>query len=206
MNRRQVLQWIGLTCTGLLAGCNGDQSPNQDQTTVPQPTDTLASPQPTVASPTGTPSPSPRPDQSPTSPTATPADASPTPTPTPTPPSDDDSTPTPSPTPTQTPTPTPTPTTSIDQVVEVGRDGRLRFDPDSFEIAVGDTVQWVWRSGGHNIKPASTPDDADWSGTPGSDTYGSGYEYTYTFDVAGEYDYYCVPHRTSGMTASFTVA
>lgn len=54
---------------------------------------------------------------------------------------------------------------------------------------------------------ASTPEDSTWSGTPGGDgtTYDTGYVYEYTFEVAGEYEYYCAPHRSLGMTGSFTV-
>jgi plastocyanin len=89
----------------------------------------------------------------------------------------------------------------------VGADGAFRFSPGEFEIAAGETVAWVWRAGGHNVKADSTPGDADWSGTPGGefDTFDEGYVYTHTFDVAGEYDYYCGPHESAGMTGSFTV-
>lgn len=92
--------------------------------------------------------------------------------------------------------------------VEVGPDGRFRFDPETFEIAVGETVRWVWRAQGHNVKPASVPSGAEWEGTPGDEfaTFDSGYTYSYTFDTAGTYEYYCAPHRSSGMTGSFTVS
>jgi len=37
------------------------------------------------------------------------------------------------------------------------------------------------------------------------ETYGSGHTHSHTFETAGEYSYRCVPHRTQGMTGSFTV-
>ncbi|MFB6308299.1 MAG: plastocyanin/azurin family copper-binding protein, partial [Haloarculaceae archaeon] len=115
-------------------------------------------------------------------------------------------TPTPAPTDTttSTPTDTATPTPAGDQIVEVGVDG-FNFGPDSFTISTGDTVTWVW--GNHNVVPATTPDGAEWSGTPGAPdrTFDSGYTYSHTFEVAGTYEYYCAPHRSVGMTGSFTV-
>jgi plastocyanin len=101
------------------------------------------------------------------------------------------------------PTDSPTP----DQAVIVGPGGGLSFEPASFQIAVGDTVRWTWDAGSHNVKSSSTPDGSDWTGTPGDefDTFGRGYTYTHTFEVAGTYEYYCAPHRGSGMTGSFTV-
>lgn len=89
----------------------------------------------------------------------------------------------------------------------VGPGGSLSFEPESFQIAVGDTVLWTWDAGGHNVKASTTPEGSDWSGTPGGefDTFGSGHTYRYRFDVAGTYEYYCAPHRSAGMTGSFTV-
>jgi len=103
-----------------------------------------------------------------------------------------------------TETATPTATPEAAQVVAVAADG-FSFSPASFEIGAGDTVRWEWEAGGHNVKADSVPDGSDWSGTPGSDLYSTGHTYSYTFDVPGEYSYYCQPHRSSGMTGSFTV-
>lgn len=112
-----------------------------------------------------------------------------------------------SPTPTETPTATPTP--QPDMTVEVGPEGRLRFNPETFEIGAGDTVLWVWRSGGHNVKPESgaIPSGSDWTGSPGDglETYSQGYQYAHTFEVTGTYEYKCNPHQSSGMRGSFTV-
>ncbi|MFC7193430.1 plastocyanin/azurin family copper-binding protein [Halosimplex aquaticum] len=73
---------------------------------------------------------------------------------------------------------------------------------------VGETVVWVWHSSGHNVRPESTPSGSDFSGTAGGDDrlYDEGHTLSHTFEVAGEYEYYCNPHRSAGMTGSFTVA
>lgn len=101
---------------------------------------------------------------------------------------------------------TETETPEADQIVSVGDDG-FQFSPSSVEIPVGSLVRWEWDGSGHNVKPDTIPDESEWTGTPGgeSETFDSGHSYSYTFETAGEYEYYCDPHRGSGMTGSFTV-
>ncbi|MDS0259810.1 plastocyanin/azurin family copper-binding protein [Haloarcula sp. S1CR25-12] len=96
---------------------------------------------------------------------------------------------------------------SAGQTVVVAPDGSLRFSPESFTVPAGSTVTWEWGGNGHNVKAETTPSGSDWSGTPGdgSTTYGSGHTYSHTFETAGEYEYYCAPHQSVGMTGSFTV-
>lgn len=113
-------------------------------------------------------------------------------------------TPTAEPTATGTPTTTPTPTPEADQTVTVGPDGRLVFEPETFEVAVGGTVRWEWASAGHNVSPERQPSDASWPGDDES-TYPAGRTYAYTFAVAGQYEYHCDPHQSVGMRGSFTV-
>lgn len=137
--------------------------------------------------------------EAPTDPEPTDPTDQPTASPSPSPPATDPDSP--------APTDTATPGTEADQEVVVGPGGDLRFSPDSFEIGVGDTVRWRFDSGGHNVRPGEIPDDADWPGTEGGDstTFSGGHTYTYTFEVAGTYEYYCAPHRAAGMTGSFRV-
>jgi len=200
MRRRHLLRTGAAALVACLAGCSGGDGADTPAST---PTDTPDDP----ATESPTPSPTPMATETPTatavgSPDETPTTAS-TPDGTPT----SAGTPTPTGTPTQTATSTPSPTPEVAQVVTVAADGEFRFDPGSFEIAVGDTVRWVWAAGGHNVRATSTPSGSDWAGTPGGDgeTYSGDYTYEYTFDVAGEYDYVCIPHESLGMTGSFTV-
>jgi plastocyanin len=91
--------------------------------------------------------------------------------------------------------------------VLVGEGGALVYGPADLTIANGTTVNFVWEGDQHNIVVDSQPDDAEWEGTPGSDseTYDTGYEYSHTFTVNGDYEYYCQPHIAAGMEASITV-
>lgn len=142
-------------------------------------------------------SPTQQPEQSPT----------PTPEPTGTPSPTDDPMDTESPTDSPTPSPTPTPRPEVAAEVTVGPGGETRFDPASVTIATGETVRWIWDSSNHNVEPEDIPDDADWTGTEGDSgkTYSAGHVYTHTFEVAGEYDYVCVPHQSLGMTGTVVV-
>ena len=92
-------------------------------------------------------------------------------------------------------------------VVTVAADGEYRFDPETVTVPVGATVRWEWAGSGHNVRPGSQPADADWSGTPGGDgeTYDQGYSYSFTFEVPGQYEYYCAPHRSIGMVGTVVV-
>ena len=94
----------------------------------------------------------------------------------------------------------------VAQTVAVG-DGGLNFSPESFTVSVGDTVEWSWAAGGHNVVPDEIPDGSDWSGSEGapSETLDEGATHRHTFETAGEYSYYCNPHQGAGMTGSFTV-
>lgn len=92
------------------------------------------------------------------------------------------------------------------EVVEVGPDGDLVFRPgtdEPLEISTGTTVTFVWESGGHNIHVDSRPDDASWDGHASIED--AGFEHEHTFDVAGEYHYWCEPHRGAGMVADIDV-
>lgn len=181
MNKRTLLRCALAAGTVGLAGCTGGDGGDTDG----------ASPDAT-ATPTSLPTATPEPTE------PSPTGEEPTDTPTETERRTDS--------PTAESTDSPTPMAGADQQVVVGPDGSLQFDPEAFTVAAGDTVEWVWDSSGHNVSPdeGGQPADADWSGDDDA-TYGQGYRYAYTFEVAGEYRYHCDPHRSVGMTGSFTV-
>lgn len=100
--------------------------------------------------------------------------------------------------------------------VAVGPEGRLRFDPETVEIVVGDVVRWTFESPGHNVtsKPGAsekvrTPEGAEpFASYEGNQHYaidevGSTYEHTFT--VPGEYVYVCEPHADQGMVGTVVV-
>src|SRR4029077_16742137 len=87
--------------------------------------------------------------------------------------------------------------------VTVGAGGFFAFSPSSVTIHPGDTVQWSWSSSGHT----ST------SGTPGSPNglwdsgfLNQGQTFSYTFNTAGSFPYYCTAHgQCCGMTGTVNV-
>ena len=100
---------------------------------------------------------------------------------------------------------TETPPSNPDQRVAVGANG-LNFEPEAFEISAGDTVLWEWEGSGHNIAVESQPSDADWPGEDEEFGYSDGHTHSYTFEVAGSYEYICEPHQSNGMEGGFTVS
>jgi plastocyanin len=79
----------------------------------------------------------------------------------------------------------------------------MSFDPSSLDIEIGETVEWVWVSGAHNVNgsQASFPNNPEYF----ESEFGTGLTYSYTFNIAGRYDYQCDPHASMGMVGSITV-
>ena len=91
--------------------------------------------------------------------------------------------------------------TTVD--VTVGPGGNLVFSPSSVTIHPGDQVRWTWDSSGHSTT----------SGSPGqpnniwdSGIHNQGATFTHTFNSAGTFSYYCIPHGgCCGMTGNVVV-
>jgi plastocyanin len=88
---------------------------------------------------------------------------------------------------------------AVKHVVTVGN---FFFNPSSLNVAVGDTIRWVWSAGSHTT--TSTP-GAIPSGAAAWDTVitTSHKTYEYKVTVAGSYAYVCTPH-SPGMAGTFT--
>ena len=88
--------------------------------------------------------------------------------------------------------PPPPPADATIQVLGPG--GGNRFDPTEVTIQVGQTVRWVWPSGSvaHNVEP-----DDDEPTRSGPLTNGPT-DYSFTFNTAGTFDYYCANHGAAG--------
>lgn len=118
---------------------------------------------------------------------------------------------------TTTPEPTPTPTAGGRAVdVAAGPEGRLRFVPETVEIAGGDTVRWTFESPGHNVtsRPGASekvrnPEGAEPFASYEGDRHFSvnevGTTFEHTFTAPGEYVYVCAPHADQGMVGTVTV-
>ena len=88
----------------------------------------------------------------------------------------------------------------------------ITFEPDTLNIAVGDTVNWVWQVGFHNVESgvAGVHDGIFRSGDP-ANTPNS---FSVTFDASflaanpvpgNSYDYYCVVHEAFGQVGQINV-
>jgi len=115
---------------------------------------------------------------------------------------------------TTTPTPGATTTSTLQprtHTVMVGEGGALSFTPANLTIAVGDTVRWVWSSGGHSVVSGTngnannkfcSPSDNGCDNPPLSNM---GATYEHVFAQAGNFPYYCSVHFSLGMTGSIKV-
>lgn len=105
-----------------------------------------------------------------------------------------------------------------DADVIAGEDSRNDFEPAELTVQAGESVTWGFASAGHNVccRPgdsddASLPPDAGAfaSYSPDESPDGSlvprGNTYEHTFDVAGQYDYVCIPHESLDMTGTIYV-
>lgn len=102
------------------------------------------------------------------------------------------------------------PATAATYEVKMGSDnGLLQFIPSELTIKSGDTVKWVNNKvGPHNV----VFDDAKVPGGVAAKAlshdqllFSPGESFETTFKEAGEYDYFCQPHRGAGMTGKIIV-
>jgi plastocyanin len=94
--------------------------------------------------------------------------------------------------------------------VKMGSDsGQLVFVPDEITICKGDTVTWTNNKGGpHNVvfDEEGVPSGFDAEKNSMEDQLGDeGATFSFKFDAAGTYAYYCQPHRGAGMNANVIV-
>lgn len=96
----------------------------------------------------------------------------------------------------------------------------LLFEPETVTIARGGTVTWEnIGSVAHTVTAyeGGIPEQATYFASGGFDTeqaarqrisaglLGAGDRFTQTFEVMGTYDYYCIPHESSGMVGTVRV-
>lgn len=79
-----------------------------------------------------------------------------------------------------------------------------RFVPDTLTVKVGATVTWVNQdSYVHTVTSGTSPSDR--SGLFDSGNLNGGKTFSFTFDKAGTYDYFCIPHFSLGMIGKIIV-
>jgi len=94
--------------------------------------------------------------------------------------------------------------------VKMGSDsGLLAFVPSKMTICKGDSVKWVNNKGGpHNVvfDDDGIPEGVNQEAISMMDQMGEEDDtFTMTFDKAGDYAYYCEPHRGAGMQGQLIV-
>jgi len=95
--------------------------------------------------------------------------------------------------------------------VKMGSDaGLLAFVPAKTSICKGDSVKWTNNKGGpHNVvfDEDGVPGGVDAEKISQAEQMGDeGDTFTMAFSTAGEYNYYCEPHRGAGMQGVLIVA
>ena len=75
------------------------------------------------------------------------------------------------------------------------------FQPEALSVSVGTTVTWTNHDNIRHTVTSGTPDKP--GGPLSGNLDGSGTTYSYKFDAAGEYPYFCDVHH--GMTGKVTV-
>lgn len=105
------------------------------------------------------------------------------------------------------------PAMATDYEVKMGSDsGLLVFEPANLTVKAGDTVTWVNnKMAPHNVifDASNIPGDKALADKISHDQLtfapGESYATTFTADMpAGEYSYFCAPHRGAGMVGKIT--
>ena len=81
------------------------------------------------------------------------------------------------------------------QLIEVSIDG-FAMVPDPVEIQAGDRVRWTNLDGAFHTVTSGNPEDGD-AGTLFDASLNQGESFEFTFEVPGEYRYFCRPHAAS---------
>lgn len=77
------------------------------------------------------------------------------------------------------------------------------FAPNDVTINAGDTIHWIWDTGGHSSTSTTAPGGCTAGGTDPWDStvLPMGQTFDHTFNTAGDYPYKCTPHCGMGMVA-----
>jgi plastocyanin len=79
-----------------------------------------------------------------------------------------------------------------------------KFIPETLTVKAGTTVTWVNQDGYvHTVTSGASPSDR--SGLFDSGNINGGGTFSFKFDKAGTYDYFCIPHFSLGMVGKIIV-
>jgi plastocyanin len=83
-------------------------------------------------------------------------------------------------------------------IIIFGGEVGMTYSPNALEVKVGDVITWQGDFSMHPLHFEVVPDGA----TKPADVT-SGDAFSYTVEVAGQYGYYCIFHKFSGMVGGF---
>lgn len=98
--------------------------------------------------------------------------------------------------------------------VTVGMTNTMKYTPDTVRVTVGETVRWE-NSADVMHTVTADPDEAFKQSSvnlpDGASTFNSGNldpkeTFEHTFEVAGTYRYFCIPHEAAGMKGTVIVS
>ena len=93
-------------------------------------------------------------------------------------------------------------TTSLDPNQVICKNNK--FTPDTLTVKVGTTVTWVNQDSYiHTVTSGNSPSDR--SGLFDSGNLNGGETFSFKFDKAGTYNYFCIPHFSLGMIGKIIV-
>ena len=90
--------------------------------------------------------------------------------------------------------------TTVEMLNKRDDGAKMVYSEDITRIDVGDTINWVPTSKGHNVEIVAAPQGFD---IPKKSKNNK--EVSITFDVPGIYYYWCTPHKSMGMIALIVV-
>lgn len=71
----------------------------------------------------------------------------------------------------------------------------IAFNPGTLTVSVGTTITWTNKDNVVHTATSGTPGNPD--GLFNSGNMGNGATFSYTFNTAGTYNYYCIPHAST---------
>lgn len=80
------------------------------------------------------------------------------------------------------------------------------FTPNDITIGQHDTVHWVWANGCHTVTSGVDNFDPNAGNLFNATLCAPGTSFDYTFDTPGDFQFFCSPHVSSGMTGVIRVA
>jgi len=91
------------------------------------------------------------------------------------------------------------PAAALAQTTHIVNQSSLSFSPNDLTINVGDTVRWVRSGGSHTVTNGTGASDPSVGNLFDAPLNSSNTTFEFTFNSAGDVDYFCRPHEFANM-------